>query len=598
MSFEAYKIAIKLSLVNRVSAGLVGITSDLKRTDVVAQGLHKHLGLIGTALTGAGVGMLMGLKGPIEAALEYNRELAKMRQMGLGNAQIADAQKFVEANDIIGTSLYQRIKLFTEAQGAFRESGMDGSKALDAAKTMMPVLAQYQVAMGLLGGQHAAAHEGAMRSLNKTVEMMGGLGDTTRATAIADGIFKAGQSSGKMVDERQLKQFVAYGSSATNQLGIRTIFGALEPIIGELGGSTTAVGLRTAYSRTNGMMSLPPRLMLHEMARLNMLDETGRKQTPELAQLQSTDVIGYSRALLRMYQGAGITSQTDRERENAIILGTNGSKVYNKIMAQLPVIDESLKSYDRSNGLVATNKNEAQSPMMAIAKFQRSLEDLGLVIGKTVLPVLTPLINDVTRLVKSLAEHPGLVEKLTFGFVGLAGAMTFSGSLALLTTGFGALGGVLGGLGGAGGLLAAGAASPVVLGILGLSAAIAGMAWLFKLFGPEHRKSDPPLPGVRDPRRSGGEHHEGDEWVPGTGRSGAGGYWRAKPSATPTTSPYVRSSSPMRTVQVHTQINLNNREVGKAVSEHLGKEASRPSAGTPRFDGSMTPVTPGLTGAH
>ncbi|MDU0220472.1 hypothetical protein RVS24_26225, partial [Escherichia coli] len=82
---------------------------------------------------------------------------------------------------------------------------------------------------------------------------------TKRAQEIADGVFKTVQSSGKMVDERQLKQFFAYGSSATNQQDLRTVFGGLEPIIGELGGSTTAVGLRTAYTRTNGMMALMPR---------------------------------------------------------------------------------------------------------------------------------------------------------------------------------------------------------------------------------------------------------------------------------------------------------------------------------------------------
>ena len=54
------------------------------------------------------------------------------------------------------------------------------------------------------------------------------------SAATADGVFKASQSSGRMVDERQLKQFVAYGSSATNQQTLRTIFGGLEPIIGEI----------------------------------------------------------------------------------------------------------------------------------------------------------------------------------------------------------------------------------------------------------------------------------------------------------------------------------------------------------------------------
>ncbi len=595
--FEAYRIAVELSLVNKVSTGLISITNDLRKTDAAAQGLHKNLGLIGMALAGTGASMLLSLKGPLQMAMDYNRELAKLRQMGLGDLQIKDAQKFVTATDIIGTSMQERMKLFVEAQGAFRESGMDGARSLEAAKTMMPVLAQYQVAMGLLGGQHRGAHEGAMRSLNKTVEMMGGLGNTERAKEIADGIFKAVQSSGKMVDERQLKQFVAYGSSATNQLGLRAIFGGLEPIIGELGGSTTAVGLRTAYGRTNGMMSLPPKLMLHEMAGLGMLDATGHKQTSYLANLQSTDAIGYASELLKMYHAHGIIRQTDVERENAIILGTNGAKVYNKIMSQLPVIEESLKAYDKARGIAQTVKDNADSPMMAMEKFHKALADLGLVIGQTVLPVLTPLIQDFSNWLKDLNKFPSLIKGLTLGFVGLASAMTLGGGLMLAVRGFGALSGALGLIGGAGGLLAAGAASPIVLGIAGMAAALGGLTWLFDMF-KEKRASDPVL-GPRN-RTSGSEHHIGDVWHPGHGRSGAGGYWgpaETVQSGQGAHSPYVRSSSPMRQ-KIEVPVHLNGREIARAVANEWGNESRRPSASGTRFDGSMSPVSPGMAGAH
>ncbi|MEI5528341.1 hypothetical protein WB388_48210, partial [Streptomyces brasiliscabiei] len=64
-----------------------------------------------------------------------------------------------------------------------------------------------------------------------------------------------------MIDERQLKQFVAYGSSATNSIDMRALFGGLEPLIGEFGGSTVGTGLRTAFTRMSGAMSMPPKKM-------------------------------------------------------------------------------------------------------------------------------------------------------------------------------------------------------------------------------------------------------------------------------------------------------------------------------------------------
>ncbi len=584
--FEAYSIAVRVKLVNQMSAGLIGITADLKKAEGAAEGLHKKLGLIGVAMAGTGAAMLLGLKGPIQAAMDFNRELAKLKQQGLGDLQIADARKFVEANDMIGTSLQQRMKLFVEAQGAFRESGMGGLAALDAAKVMSPILAQYQVAGSMLNGPHKAAVEGSMMSLNKTVEMMGGLGDVNRAAAIAEGVFKAVQSSGRMVDERQLKQFVAYASSAGNQQNMRTIFGGLEPIIGELGGSTTAVGLRTAYTRTNGMMSLPPKLMLHEMQRLGMTDATGTKQNAGLAELQSTDVIGYAAQMMKRYESAGIKTQTDRERENAIIFGTNGSKVFNKIMSQMPVIQQSLNSYDQAHGPAQVIKDNANSPQMAMDRFNKSIQDLGLTIGQTVLPVLIPMVQNLTGLFKALNGYPNLVSTLTTGFVGLGSALAIGGTLMVVSRAFTAISGAVGLIGGAGGVLALGAASPIVLGIAGLGAALAGMTWLLDFLKPES-KDKMPKPTIH---RGGGMPAD-QEWVPGTGRGGAGGHWQSRltSSIAADLSAHMNSGgSSGRQAINNTIVMPDGRVLAKVVSEVAGKELSLPPAGPRRFDNRMS----------
>lgn len=584
---DAYAIAVKISLINKITPALAGIASDLKKTEGAADGLHKKLGLIGLAMAGTGAAMLAGLKGPLQAAMDFNRELAKLKQQGLGDLQIADAQKFVEANAIMGTSLQQRMKLFVEAQGAFRESGMGGLKALEAAKVMSPVLAQYQVAGSLLNGPHKGAVESSMMSLNKTVEMMGGLGDVDRATAIADGVFKAVQSSGKMVNEHQLKQFVAYASSAGNQQNLRTIFAGLEPIIGELGGSTTAVGLRTAYTRTNGMMSLPPQLLLQEMQRLGMTDATGRKQNSTLAGLQSTDAIGYAAEIMKRYDAAGIKTQTDRERENAIIFGTNGSKVFNKIMSQMPVIQHSMDAYDQAQTPKQVIKGNANSPMMAFDKFHKALEDLGLVIGQTVLPVLTPMVQGLTGLFTTLKDFPGMVKGLTLGFAGLGTALAIGGTLGVVSTAFTAMSGAVGLIGGAGGVLALGAASPIVLGIGALGAALAGMSWLLDFLKPESKDK---MPAAAIPRSNGSPAEQ--EWVPGTGRGGVGGHWELKKSILPGTGPsnFIRGSSPMRQQAINNTIVMpDGRVLAKVVSEVQSRQMALPPTGGRTFDGSIAP---------
>lgn len=446
MSIEAYKVAVKVSLIDGVTRGLQLMSRHFKQTDADAKNLEARLksigklAAVGGALTGAGFAGLSLFKGPIEEAMKYERALGSLRQMGLGDSQIADARKFAEATTIIGTSINDRIRIFADAQGSFRQSGMSGERATAAARTMAPVLARYEVATGMLGDDKRGAAEQAMRSLNKTVEIMGGINDPKRAAAIADGVFKAAMSSGRMVDERQLKQFVAYGSSATNQLNLSTIFGGLEPIIGELGGSQTGVGLRTAYGRTNGMMALMPRRLQAEMKRLGMTDASGKQQTDGLARLQATDAIGYAKEMMKRYAGAGITSRTDIERENSIIFGTNGAKVYNKIMSQMPVLLESISAYNRAqtpNGVVTDPRNKA---LIATQNLEKREADLKLQIGRTILPYyvrgLELAAAALGRVNTFITANPVLTKIAVVGFAAVSVLAIVGGSLALLSAGF------------------------------------------------------------------------------------------------------------------------------------------------------------------
>ncbi|MQY52110.1 hypothetical protein HCX48_09500 [Rhodocyclus tenuis] len=604
--FEAYKVAIRLSLINNVSSGLtaisMGLMSTQKHIDKANAGLMtmeirlaqiKRSLLIGGAMTGAGAGILMGFKGPFDQAVQWEREAAKLRQMGIGEAQIRDAQKFVQANTIIGTSMQQRMRLFAEAQGSFRESGMDGERALEAAKTMMPVMAQYETAMKLLGGPHMAMHEMAMRNLNKTVEIMGGIGHPKRAEEIADGVFKAVQSSGKMVDERQLKQFVAYGSSATNSLSMRAIFGGLEPIIGEFGGSTVATGLRTAFTRMSGGMALPPKKMQSTLAELGIgkIDHGQVRMTDGLLRLMQSDTVEFTKQLMEIYKTHGIASQLDRERTNALLFNTTGAKIYNKLMQQMPVIEESLLAYDKARGIAQTNRDNAKSPMMAIEKFHAAMDDLGLVVGKTVLPVLTPLIKDLSKFFETLQRFPLLVKGLTYGFVGLGAAMAISGTILLTKTAFKSLGLVLGASGGLGANLKSVAGGLKSVGLQ--AAAFMSLYAGWKIGDVVGDKIDQSVQ-----KSSGGAHGSLRSYLDQTWLGKSTGWFKYGQDESlhfqqAPSSNYVRSKAQQQPKMINNTIVMpDGRVLYSVVTQEMDKDLRRPMAGTSRPDGrmSLTPV--------
>ena len=72
MSFEAYKIAVSISLVEHVSAGLASLSTHFKRADMDAAALQKRLDSIGKMtlagglLVGAGAFGLKALQGPLD----------------------------------------------------------------------------------------------------------------------------------------------------------------------------------------------------------------------------------------------------------------------------------------------------------------------------------------------------------------------------------------------------------------------------------------------------------------------------------------------------------------------------------------------------
>ncbi|MDY7567505.1 hypothetical protein QN400_21375 [Pseudomonas sp. RTC3] len=471
MSIEAYSVAVKLSLINHVSSGLLMISKNLHTTGMDADLLNSKLmsigkqAAIGGAMFGGGLGIAAMFKGPLDSAITYQKEMSKLRQQGLGQLQISEAMKFSEANKIIGTSLIDRTKMFTDAQGAFRESGKSGFEALAAAKVISPVLAQYQVATGMLAdGKQGMAHEQFMQ-MSKTMELMGGLNDANKAAQIADGIFKTVQSSGKMVSERDLRLFMSHGGVAVAGLTQKTIFAGLEPIIGELHGSMVATGLQTAFSRTHGMMALTPSITTNEMLRLGVWDANkvartkgggarflhGSPMNAGLAHLQDTNTVEFAQAMMGIYAKKHITSLTDMGRENNILFGRTGGAIYTRIMQQMPVLLHSLDAYDKAQGISQTIEANKGSPMMKTLELSKAMDDLSLSIGQNVMPVFLPMLTKLTELSQELGRHPALIKGFTYSLIGLSTVLVTGGlvnMIAASSKGFGLLFTVLSGGGG------------------------------------------------------------------------------------------------------------------------------------------------------
>jgi len=607
MSFEAYSVAVKLSLINNVSNGLLVISKSLQSAHADAEKLNEKLKSIGKTIAvggmmfGGGMMMVGMFKAPIEEAINYQKELGKLQQMGLGNSQIAEAQKFVKANEIIGTSLMDRIELFTDAQGAFRQSGMTDMKALEAAKVMMPSLAYYKVASSMLSSdKQGMAHEQFMQ-LNKTVELMGGLNSPIRAQQIVDGVYKAVQSSGKMVSNRDLRQFVSQAGPAAVSLTDKTIFAGLEPIIGEFGGFKVGTGLNTAYNRTHGIMALSPSILTNEAIRLGVWDphkvertkgggarfKHGSPMTPALAHLMETDTIAFSQEMMKIYKQNHITQLADIARENAILFGTTGGRVYTKIMQQMPVLLESEHAFDRSKGTKETVENNKNSPMMAVQELNKATEDLKLAVGQNLLPIFTPLVKNLADMARELSKHPKLVQGLTYAFAGLSAVLITGGLILMIkaaTSAFIMLGGAL--IGFPARLITARVATLAMTTSIGGAVSVFGMlsaaAMSFIKLAGAFAAGYGIGTGIRAAYMQTEKGQKFDDWLGGNIAKGMRFFGSQEAAdAVAQREKYDRmNGSPVptksqRPIQVHTSIEMDGKKIANAVTMHQTNAAAK-----------------------
>ncbi|MCM6993441.1 hypothetical protein [Enterobacter roggenkampii] len=543
------------------------------------------------------------LKAISDKGIEYERELARLRQMGLDKSQINSSVEFVKNTKLPYTSQLDMMRIYTDAQGSFRQSGMSGNEALKSAMTMAPLLATYEAAMGALGGETKAATSQNMRNLNKIVEIMGGLQDTGKASNIVDAVFKASQASGRLVDENQLKQFVAYGSSATNHQSIKTIFAGLEPIIAEMGGSTTAVGMRTAYTRMNGMMSMPPKLLQHEMQRLGIADSTGRKQKEEFYNLQATDAIAYAKKMMEVYKLHGITKQTDIERENSILLGTNGAKIYNRIMAQMSTLLESEEAYDRSKGSGDVVNNPLNKQLMAQQKLAAKWADLELVLAKDggALDLFTSGLSKLADIMEGLSKFGAANQKISSAVVNVLALVTsiaaLKGGVWLLKHAVSVLFSPLELITGTKGL-------PLLTSSLGgLYGIVARLVPLLGLFIPTNN-TPTTTEELKTIQSKGAENWSKEN----PGKPFAGTWqtqvmeWMDKHPGEPLSNykgsqggnvyPEVRTGGNNPKVEVHNYI--DNKEITNGVVKTITKQASRAPTGPSGVDPSMNLIHPGM----
>lgn len=453
MAFEVYSVAVKLSLINHVSAGMALISKSLAGAGQDADKLNAKLSSIGKqaaiggAMFGGGLALAGLFKAPLEEAKKFQTEMAKFSLYGMSDSVNAESERFVKGMNSIGTSITTNMKLFTEAQGVFRESGLPGMEALEGAKIAAPVLSKIAYATSGLSEESQAVMKTSSMAMMRYIEDSGGLKSAKRFNELADAGWKMTQTSGGSVNWEQLRQFKARGGISTMNLSDDAV-AMFEPIITMLKGQTAGFSQRTAYNRLNGIVKIPNQVA-HELVNNGVWDggkviwnSQGGIKAFKGNPLKEADLFSrnsiefYEKVIMPMHKRLGITSDSAIGQSNAMLFGSTGGAMYTLIDKNMPKLHDSLEAQHKALGIDAsvavTDKTLAGKEVQLAAKWK----DLMLALGDNVLPLaikaITALNVEVVKLTVWIDANPGKVKALTYAFMGLAGFLVAGGFINMV----------------------------------------------------------------------------------------------------------------------------------------------------------------------
>lgn len=397
------------------------------------------------------------LSGFVDEAARYQTMTEKFKQFGMGQDATREAQRFAEATRVRGSSTTDMLKYLVEAQGVFSESGMKSlEEQLRAAKLAAPVLARINFASrGLDEHQHEATAAKQMDMLRFT-ETAGGLKSPERFNELMDAAFRAIQSSGGNVDFTQYRQFMAKAGTSSFNLSNKALFAELEPIIGELKGSSAGDALMTAYNRLNGIIKLPNQVT-HDLMKMGVWDASkvelnsmgGVKRflgNPLVnSQLFSQSPVDYyEQMILPIYRRNHYTDD-QKQRENALIFGRTGGKMFNLIDKQLATIHHRIDAYGIARGLNDAYDAVGDTYNGKIIDFQKKWQNLQLVMGKEggLLDTFTKGLGSLTTALQRMSaiahQHPELAKFVGQATLAATALATLSGGLWVIKHAAGAL---------------------------------------------------------------------------------------------------------------------------------------------------------------
>ncbi|MDR3453819.1 MAG: hypothetical protein P4L96_13665 [Rhodoferax sp.] len=493
MSFDAYKIAVKISLITNAASVLGLMSQGLVKTDKEAKGLQKSLGLIGPAMAGIGIAGLALFDKMIKPAENYTSQLVKMNMAGMKQAEIAEAvgDAWKLAGQNMTTTATGNLKALLDLRNV--------TGNMEEARHFLPIMQRMQTVLsaskdGGVGGKADDLAFGAMKAL----DIRGAINDPAKLGAQADLMTRVIIGTQGRVTPQMFQSVFNYARQAKFAMSDDFAYKILPTLMLENankggGGGSRGVGPQMAalYRFTNqGFVNKKALPLLGALGLLTggtIGTTTSGTTTGPLkdAGLSASNSFEWFNKVvddrILPYLKKNHQEATDANVLNVINMMTRGNQLAGSILGEYFM---KRKNFERDRKLfegvmspedaykTAMTKDPATARRALSASWENFETSLMMNVAPLVVPALNSLATGLNVLGDWARKYPDLTKSLIISFGALSAAMAIGGTLATVTLGMKVMSAALGETAGAG-----------LTGILGKAAAVIGGVGVAGSFG-------------------------------------------------------------------------------------------------------------------
>lgn len=483
--FEAYKIGVRVALLDGMSYGLGTILSQVQRVHGGVAGLGKETSaveaklkslakttLIGGALAGGGLAMLHSLKGPYEEAKKYIQAQTNFETLNL--SAMENGQAYAKAADIshkvLGTTITGNVKAIHDLHTAFGD--------LHHAIAFSERFAQFSVSARVANGGKEV--EGLTYAGVKALEHRGGkvINDDATADAELRMMSKVYFGSKGKVSPSDYFHASQTGKMAYTMFDKEYLYGQFAAYMQAKTGPTAGTAAMTAFSSLiGGHMDSKGKGFLADIGiwqegfskkRLAIMNASMKVLSPEerktaIASVGGAPVIAGGLKddfaerfahrpdlfisdvmvpAIRKRFGMNLTDE-----QVALLISKNLNRNTSDFLGEHIVNrakfakDDAIfnKTDDYASAYQRYTKTPEFKEEALVGAWKNALTELGLVVMPLATGALTSLTIALQMATDWMRKYPNLTKALTGAFVVLAASMAFGGTVMLLSAGFSGL---------------------------------------------------------------------------------------------------------------------------------------------------------------